>query len=624
MSITTTIASTVASSTTGSASAKLSIGSTVYLTASINSTTTLDVTSTVSVISSTNYTKYETITLVVGNGSSKYTSTVVVSDVHLIAGTYTLKLHKYIHELGDNLSYPEWEGEATIPTRNTVATITPVSLTTTAAGINNALSYILTVNNIATATSSTKAQLVGEFVNEVTTSPKSTTVMPSTTATDVTTTYIINSTSTYSKVISVVSTSTDYPNNVTGGLQWFFQYKFTDSTGWVTTLPVRTYYVTSSYNSSYRFTILVNGTKLYAPFNIACERSIYSAGELDFSITPKDMKVTSTSSFTTTYSVNKGDTVTFWYLGNLVFTGTIENIKKKNTNQYDLIAYDKLYYLTAVRKTLSLGVSNKSSTVSFGVMISNIFSGTSTAVTVPTTTYEGFGYKLTNTISPYFSLMQLSNLLGYKFGSTATNLVALSKIYNSSTTTVLTENNNNWIPKKRNDVNYGYNQIYVTANDYTTTNDSKLTTSSTSKESTTGQITSKSLVFNWLYLAGDKWSKLITSTGGESLTTSVGNTSTLAKQGLVILGSYNQQGYLSASTWFNLQSLPISSTGLTQAKLLNLSEPNRFTIKFSDKSTWSNLFLSKYTITSSGLMLTLVNMHQDLWSLMNTVTATNG
>ncbi len=621
MSTTTIIASTVASSTTGSASAKLSIGSTVYLTATINSTTTLDVTSTVSVISSTNYTTYETITFVVGNGLSAYTSTVVVSDVHLIAGTYTVKLHKFIYKSGD-VSYPEWKGEATIPTRNTIASITPVGLTTTAAGISNALSYLLTFQNIAPATSTDKAKLVGDFSSKVTSAPKSTTVMPSTTDTHVTTTYIINSTSTYSKVISVNSvTSTVFPNSVTAGLQWFFQYTFTDSTGWVITFPVRTYYVTSSYNSSYRFTVLVNDKKLDAPFNITCERSIYSAGELDFALTPHDM-ITSTVNNTTTYSINKGDKVTFWYLGNLVFTGTIENIKKKNTNEYDLTAYDKLYYLTAVRKDISLGNNNRSSTVNFGTMISNIFASTSTAFSLPTSTYEGFGYKLNNTISPYFSLMQLSNLLGYKFGTTLTNSVVLSPIY-STTTTVLKENNNNWIPRKKNDVNYGYNQIYVTANDYTSTNASKLTTSVATAASITGQITSKSLVYNWLYLAGIEWSNLITSTGGVSPSSPLGFASTLAKQGLVILGNNNQQGFLSASTWFNLKSLNVSGAGFTQQSLLNLGYPNRFTIVFSDNTEWHNLFLSKYTITSSGLMLTLVNMHQDLWSLMNTVTATN-
>ena len=551
------------------------------------------------------------------SASSAATHSTSASNVRIISGTVILKLQGEVNTA--NQSEVLVTATAEIPSINTKVTLTPTELTTTASQTYNGLSYSLSVKDIA----GTSITLSGTAYKEVISPASSSSSPPTTTALVITTTHFnTGATSTitafYNTPVVISTSSTTIPNNYAPSTQWWLEYTITDEYGITYKTTTHSYYVTTGYSSNFKFTILHNNTPLNAPFNIKCERSIYSASELDFSLTPKDMVLTTTSGLDQ-YSIKVGDEVSFWYLGHLVFTGNIQDITKHNNNTYDLVAYDSLYYLTALRVNMNLGSDDAGSTVSFGSMVTNILSDSGKTVIVPSTTNGGFGYKLNTGISIYFPLMQLSTLFGLKFAATNTNGLVLTNIYSQSTTK-LVENTNNYVPNRNNDVNYGYNNVTVTANEFTGSGDVITTTVRTSTASVTEQVTNKQLSYMWLYVNSDvEWSNLPLTTTSKPATVS-----TLSELGLNVLGSFNQQGYSEVNLWFNLKGYPANTTnGISQSSILNLGVPNNFTVTFSDKSVWNNLFISKYTIDQTGLQLKLVNMHQDLWSMMNSITATS-
>ncbi len=551
------------------------------------------------------------------SASTAITHSTSASNIRIIAGTVILKL--YGERSTSDSSVQIVTAKAEIPSIDTKVTITPTKLTTTASQTFNGLSYTLSVKDIA----GSDVTLSGTAYKEVISPASSSSSPPTTTALVITTTvFHTGSTSTitsfYSTPVVISTSSTTIPNNYAESTQWWLEYTVTDQYGITYKTTTHSYYVTTGYSSNFKFTILHNNTPLNAPFNIKCERSIYSASELDFSLTPKDMVLTTTSGLDQ-YSIAIGDEVSFWYLGNLVFTGNIQNITKHNNNTYDLVAYDSLYYLTALRVSMNLGSDDASSTVLFGNMITNILSDSGKSVSVPSTTNPGFGYKLNTGISIYFPLMQLSSLFGLKFAATNTNGLVLTKVYSTSTTK-LVENSNNYVPNRNNDVNYGYNNVTVTANEFTGSGGVITTTVRASTTSVTEQVTNKQLSYMWLYVNSDaEWSNLPLTTTSKPATVE-----TLSELGLNLLSSFNQQGYSEVNLWFNLKGYPANTTnGISQSSILNLGVPNNFTVTFSDKSVWENLFISKYTIDQTGLKLKLVNMHQDLWSMMNSITATS-
>ena len=551
------------------------------------------------------------------SASSAATHSTSASNVRIISGTVILKLQGEVNTA--NQSEVLVTATAEIPSINTKVTLTPTELTTTASQTYNGLSYSLSVKDIA----GTSITLSGTAYKEVISPASSSSSPPTTTALVITTTHFnTGATSTitafYNTPVVISTSSTTIPNNYAPSTQWWLEYTITDEYGITYKTTTHSYYVTTGYSSNFKFTILHNNTPLNAPFNIKCERSIYSASELDFSLTPKDMVLTTTSGLDQ-YSIKVGDEVSFWYLGHLVFTGNIQDITKHNNNTYDLVAYDSLYYLTALRVNMNLGSDDAGSTVSFGSMVTNILSDSGKTVIVPSTTNGGFGYKLNTGISIYFPLMQLSTLFGLKFAATNTNGLVLTNIYSQSTTK-LVENTNNYVPNRKNDVNYGYNNVTVTANEFTGSGSAITTTVRTSTASVTEQVTNKQLSYMWLYINSDvEWSNLpLTTTSKPAIV------STLSELGLNVLSSFNQQGYSEVNLWFNLNGYPVNTTnGISQTGILNLGVPNNFTVTFSDKSVWNNLFISKYTIDQTGLKLKLVNMHQDLWSMMNSITATS-
>ena len=106
------------------------------------------------------------------------------------------------------------------------------------------------------------------------------------------------------------------------------------------TLPSSTTTAPSS-TASLRMSVLVNGKNVNA-FQIQSEKLLDMTGKLQFTTLRQYMF--STTNGSTTY-MKIGDAVEFYFVGNLVWTGIVQNIQKNSNMTYDITAYDQMMLL---------------------------------------------------------------------------------------------------------------------------------------------------------------------------------------------------------------------------------------------------------------------------------------
>ncbi len=90
---------------------------------------------------------------------------------------------------------------------------------------------------------------------------------------------------------------------------------------------------------STQFNVYVGGVQMFA-YNIKMQKTINSAGSLVFTIPKNQFGL-----------VSVGDTVLMYYRNKVVFTGNIQIITKYSTAEYNITAYDGMWYLAGIVDT---------------------------------------------------------------------------------------------------------------------------------------------------------------------------------------------------------------------------------------------------------------------------------
>ena len=155
-----------------------------------------------------------------------------------------------------------------------------------------------------------------------------------------------------------------------------------------------------------------------------------------------------------------GDAVEFYFVGNLVWTGIVQNIQKNSNMTYDITAYDQIYYLSSLRITAD--IASESNPVGAASLIGKVLDYSTVSYDVSSIGYEGLYASVSSTQPIYYELVELASALGYAFFCDNEAVMKLIP-FAGSTTYSITENNNCIVSSKVNDVNYYFNQLILEA-----------------------------------------------------------------------------------------------------------------------------------------------------------------
>jgi hypothetical protein len=360
--------------------------------------------------------------------------------------------------------------------------------------------------------------------------------------------------------------------------------------------------------TSLPFTVLVNGKDVHA-MNIVSEKNIDVAGELDFTVVKRYMYST-TNGVVSFMAV--GDLVEFYLYNTLVFSGNIQNISMKSNMQYDIQAYDALYYLAGTRFEANIG--SPYNPLDLGGLFGKLVSYSTLAYNFTKTGYGGFSANILSNQSVYYQFLQLATILGYGTYVDNNNTLHLQPLIGTTSTT-FTENVNCIFSTTLNDTNYFYNTVNLIANSkqsidvcsttnlITTCETISTTILSTTILSTTitgASATAKKIDLNWLSVNG----------GGTWID---GKSVSLESLADIALERFTE-GYREIKVWYSL-------SGANATTFLNIGYNGNITAKFVDGRNWTNLFISRVTINSTGMYLTLVNFPKDIWSQIDSITS---
>ncbi|MEM0142474.1 MAG: hypothetical protein QXL94_00770 [Candidatus Parvarchaeum sp.] len=350
---------------------------------------------------------------------------------------------------------------------------------------------------------------------------------------------------------------------------------------------------TSTYSttSNYLFTVIVGGRNVYAT-NIESERCLDLAGELQFTVLKNFMY--STTNGVVSF-IQQGSPVQFYLMGKLVFNGTVETVNMKSNMQYDIIAYDGLYYLAGVRANTSAG--GVSDSVDLGSLVGLVAEYGTVNYNAINTGYGGFSAVFGTNDQMYYDVATLATILGYEIYLDNVNTLHLQPFLGSSTFTI-TENNNNMFSSTFNDTNYYYNSVQLEAN--TISNGSFVLTTTTAISNIGANATTpKRISMDWLGLSGSTtWANGVQATINE-----------LAVQALKMF----PDGYREVDIWYSLNSAEATT-------FFNIGNNYNITLNFADGRSWTNMFIEEVYIDATGLYLTCVNFPKSIWSQMQTVT----
>ncbi len=345
-----------------------------------------------------------------------------------------------------------------------------------------------------------------------------------------------------------------------------------------------------SSTASLRMSVLVNGKNVRA-FQIQSEKLLDMTGKLTFTTLRQYMF--STTSGATTY-MQIGDAVEFYFVGNLVWTGIVQNIQKNSNMTYDITAYDQIYYLSSLRITAD--IASESNPVGAASLIGKVLDYSTVSYDVSSIGYEGLYASVSSTQPIYYELVELASALGYAFFCDNEAVMKLIPFV-GSTTYSITENNNCIVSSKVNDVNYYFNQLTLEATVGGASSTVTVGSSTFAPSGKNGEIdSSKSLDMSWLGVVPS------------SSSTYVGSVEALAEKAL----KQFPDGYREVRLWY-------SATAPNATTFMAGGVDGKFSVTFRDGTVWNNLILAEVEITQSGLFLVLENFVRDVWSLLDSL-----
>ncbi len=325
--------------------------------------------------------------------------------------------------------------------------------------------------------------------------------------------------------------------------------------------------ITNPYSSS--------ATATFLPArNIVCTRQTNQASELKFTI-PKSYE---------SY-VQIGNVVSFWYLGNLAFTGTVQSFTKKSTMEYDIIAYDGLFTATLTsNQSISKGYISK--------MVSSLLSLANVATNLLTSTSNFQDVTLhlqTDNILYVADLMALNT--GYYIYMNNNNQANISQYAEllSLSSTIITENQNGVVlVDKKIDDNYQYSEVDLNYSQY------YISTVVTEK-------TFDSLHRSYFVSTIPNVKQNIVTSG-----TTGSNIKKLNEYWLTSSSVATAQGY--ADTIYNLFKNGWQYATILTPSYYDITKQASYQINCADGTTFYNLTLIKVVISNSGLEATFANV----------------
>ncbi|MEM0143001.1 MAG: hypothetical protein QXL94_03500, partial [Candidatus Parvarchaeum sp.] len=269
-------------------------------------------------------------------------------------------------------------------------------------------------------------------------------------------------------------------------------------------------------------------------------------------------------------------------------------VNMQSDMQYNIVAYDELYYLAGTRFAEQIGSADNP--VDAAVLLEKLAAYSTVNYSFSNIGYGGFYTTVTASEQFYYNFLQLATILGYATYMDNNNTLHLQPYISKSSSIVITEYEGNFFSSTYNDTNYFYDAASIILS----AGGSTVSTTTVSSNNATTSATSKRIDMSWLNIVSNQpWANGSTSSPTE-----------LTKMALQMFPN----GYREVDAWYSLTA-PYATT------MLNIGFNANITLNLADGRVWENMFLTKTVVSTTGLTLTFSNFPKEVWSQLQTVTS---